>query len=84
MERTIDVSTNTSTQVAPDTISVDITIQGASKTCEECTAKYNALLQAIKDALEKNGVPASILKNNNYSVSSHQVNCYLLCIQCSK
>ena len=65
MERTIDVSTNTSTQVVPDTISVDITIQGASKTRKECTAKYNALLQAIKDALKKNDLPASILKNTN-------------------
>ncbi|MBF0912132.1 MAG: SIMPL domain-containing protein [Atopobiaceae bacterium] len=65
IERTIDVSTNTSTQVVPDTISVDITIQGASKTRKECTAKHNALLQAIKDALEKNELPASILKNTN-------------------
>ena len=76
MERTIDVSTNTSTQVPPDTIDIDITIQGISKTREDCTAKYNVLLQTIKDALEKNGLPASILKNNKYSVSSHQVNRY--------
>ena len=34
MERTIDVSTNLSTQVPPDTISVDITIQGVSKNRE--------------------------------------------------
>ena len=76
MERTIDVSTNLSTQVPPDTISVDITIQGVSKNREECTAKYNELLQTIKDALQKNGLPASILKNNKYSVSSHLVNRY--------
>lgn len=76
MERTIDVSTNLSTQVAPDTINVDITIQGTSKTREECTARYNALLQTMKDALEQNGLPASILKNNRYSVTSHQVNRY--------
>ena len=65
MERTIDVSTNISTQVAPDIINVYISIQGASETREECTAKYNALLQAIKDALKKNDLPASILKNTN-------------------
>ena len=76
MERTIDVSTNMSIQVPPDTIDVDITIQGTFKTREDCTAKYNVLLQTIKDALEKNGLPASILKNNKYSVSSHQVNRY--------
>lgn len=76
MERTIDVSTNLSTQVASDTINVDITIQGTSKTREECTARYNALLQTMKDALEQNGLPASILKNNRYSVTSHQVNRY--------
>ena len=76
MERTIDVSTKLSTQVPPDTISVDITIQGVSKNREECTAKYNELLQTIKDALQKNGLPASILKNNKYSVSSHLVNRY--------
>ena len=34
------------------------------------------LLQTIKDALEKNGLPASILKNNNYSVSGHEENRY--------
>ncbi len=62
MKRTIDVSTNLSTQVAPDTIDVDITVQGTSKIREDCTAKYNVLLQTIKDALEKNGLPASILK----------------------
>ena len=76
MERTIDVSTNLSTQVAPDTIDVDITVQGTSKIREDCTAKYNVLLQTIKDALEKNGLPASILKNNNYSVSGHEENRY--------
>lgn len=76
MERTIDVSSNTSTQVPPDTIDVDITIQGTSKTREDCTAKYNMLLQTIKDALEKNGLSASILKNNKYSVSGHEVNRY--------
>lgn len=76
MERTIDVSSYTGTQVAPDTIDVDITIQGASKTREACTAKYNVLLQTIKDALKKNGLPASILKNNKYSVSGHEVNRY--------
>ena len=76
MERTIDVSSYTGTQVPPDTIDVDITIQGASKTREACTAKYNVLLQTIKDALEKNGLPASILKNNKYSVSGHEVNQY--------
>ena len=53
MKRTIDVSTNLSTQVAPDTIDVDITVQGTSKIREDCTAKYNVLLQTIKDALEK-------------------------------
>ena len=76
MERTIDVSTNLSTQVPPDTIDVDITVQGTSKIREDCTAKYNVLLQTIKDALEKNGLPASILKNNNYSVSGHEENRY--------
>lgn len=76
MERTIDVSTKLSTQVPPDTINVDITIRGTSKIRENCTAKYNVLLQTIKDALEKNGLPASILKNNNYSVSSHEENRY--------
>ena len=76
MERTIDVSTNLSTQVAPDTINVEITLQGAFKTREECTARYNVLLKTIKDALEKNGLPASILKNNKYSVSGHEVNHY--------
>ena len=76
MERTIDVSTKLSTQVPPDTINVDITIRGTSKIRENCTAKYNTLLQTIKDALEKNGLPASILKNNNYSVSGHEVNWY--------
>ena len=76
MERTIDVSTNLSTQVPPDTIDVDITIQGTSKIREDCTAKYNVLLQTVKDALEKNGLPASILKNNNYSVSGHEENRY--------
>lgn len=76
MKRTIDVSTNLSTQVAPDTIDVDITIQGTSKIREDCTAKYNVLLQITKDALEKNGLPASILKNNTYSVSGHEVNRY--------
>ena len=65
MERTIDVSTKLSTQVPPDTINVDITIRGTSKIREDCTAKYNVLLQTIKDALEKNGLPASILKNTN-------------------
>ena len=48
-----------STQVPPDTINVDITIRGTSKIRENCTAKYNTLLQTIKDALEKNGLPAS-------------------------
>ena len=76
MERTIDVSTNISTQVPPDTINVDITIQGASKNREEYTAKYNELLRTIKDALEKNELSASILKNNKYSVSSYLVNRY--------
>ena len=76
MERTIDVSTNMSMQVPPDTINVDITIQGASKNREECTAKYNELLRTIKDALEKNELSASILKNNKYSVSSYLVNRY--------
>lgn len=76
MKRTIDVSTNLSTQVPPDTIDVDITIQGTSKIREDCTAKYNVLLQTVKDALEKNGLPASILKNNNYSVSGHEENRY--------
>jgi hypothetical protein len=76
MERTIDVSTKLSTQVPPDTINVDITIRGTSKIRENCTVKYNTLLQTIKDALEKNGLPASILKNNNYSVSGHEVNWY--------
>ena len=76
MKRTIDVSTNLSTQVAPDTIDVDITVQGTSKIREDCTAKYNVLLQTIKDALEKNGLPASILKNHNYSVSGHEENRY--------
>ena len=76
MERTIDVSTSISTQVPPDTINVEITLQGAFKTREECTARYNVLLQTIKDALEKNGLPASILKNNKYSVSGHEVNQY--------
>ena len=76
MKRTIDVSTNLSTQVASDTIDVDITVQGTSKIREDCTAKYNVLLQTIKDALEKNGLPASILKNNNYSVSGHEENRY--------
>ena len=76
MERTIDVSTKLSTQVPPDTIDVDITIQGTSKIREDCTAKYNVLLQTVKDALEKNGLPASILKNNNYSVSGHEENRY--------
>ena len=76
MKRTIDVSTNLSTQVPPDTIDVDITIRGTSKIREDCTAKYNVLLQTVKDALEKNGLPASILKNNNYSVSGHEENRY--------
>ena len=76
MERTIDVSTKLSTQVPPDTIDVDITIQGTSKIREDGTAKYNVLLQTVKDALEKNGLPASILKNNNYSVSGHEENRY--------
>ena len=56
MERTIDVSTNLSTQVPPDTIDVDITIRGTSKIREDCTAKYNVLLQTVKDALEKKRV----------------------------
>ena len=76
MKRTIGVSTNLSTQVAPDTINVDITIRGTSKIREGCTAKYNVLLQTIKDSLEKNGLSASILNNNNYSVSGHEVNRY--------
>ena len=76
MERTIDVSTNLSTQVAPDTINVDITIQGTSKTREECTARYNVLVQTIKEALEKNRLSASILKNNRYSVSAHEIKQY--------
>ena len=76
MERTIDVSTNLSTQVAPDTINVDITIQGTSKTREECTVRYNALLQTMKDALEQNELSASILKNNRYSVSAHEIKQY--------
>ena len=54
MDRTINVSTNMSTQVPPDTINVDITIQGTSKTREECTTKYNELLQTMKDSLEQN------------------------------
>lgn len=76
MKRTIDVSTNLSTQVAPDTINVDITIQGTSKTREECTARYNVLVQTIKEALEKNRLSASILKNNRYSVSAHEIKQY--------
>lgn len=76
MERTIDVSTNLSTQVAPDTINVDITIKGTSKTREECTARYNVLVQTIKEALEKNRLSASILKNNRYSVSAHEIKQY--------
>ncbi len=76
MERTIDVSTNLSTQVAPDTINVDITIKGTSKTREECTARYNVLVQTIKESLEKNGLSASILKNNRYSVSAHEIKQY--------
>ena len=76
MERTIDVSTNLSTQVAPDTINVDITIKGTSKTREECTARYNVLVQTIKEALEKNRLSASILKSNKYSVCGHEVNQY--------
>ena len=76
MERTIDVSTNLSTQVAPDTINVEITLQGAFKTREECTAKYNMLLTTIKTALVKNGLSTSLLKNNRYSVSGHEVNQY--------
>ena len=76
MERTIDVSTNLSTQVPPDTINVDITIQGTSKTREECTAKYNELLQTMKDSLEQNGLSSSILKNNRYSISAHEIKQY--------
>ena len=76
MERTIDVSTNLSIQVAPDTINVDITIKGTSKTREECTVRYNALLQTMKDALEQNELSASILKNNRYSVSAHEIKQY--------
>lgn len=76
MERTIDVSTNLSTQVAPDTINVEITLQGAFKTREECTAKYNMLHQTIKTELEKNGLSASLLKSNKYSVCGHEVNQY--------
>lgn len=76
MERTIDVSTNLSTQVAPDTINVEITLQGAFKTREECTAKYNMLLTTIKTALVKNRLSTSLLKNNRYSVSGHEVNQY--------
>ena len=76
MERTIDVSTNMSMQVPPDTINVDITIQGTSKTREECTVRYNVLVQTIKEALEKNRLSASILKSNKYSVCGHEVNQY--------
>ena len=76
MERTIDVSTNLSTQVPPDTINVDITIQGTSKTREECTVRYNALLQTMKDTLEQNALSASILKNNKYSISAHEIKQY--------
>ncbi len=76
MDRTINVSTNMSTQVPPDTINVDITIQGPSKTSEECTARYNALLQTMKDALEQNALSASILKNNRYSISAHEIKQY--------
>ena len=76
MERTIDVSTKLSTQVPPDTINVEITLQGASKTREECTARYNVLVQTIKEALEKNRLSASILKSNKYSVCGHEVNQY--------
>ena len=76
MERTIDVSTKLSTQVPPDTINVEITLQGASKTREECTARYNVLVQTIKEALEKNRLSASILKSNKYSVCGHEENRY--------
>ncbi len=76
MDRTINVSTNMSTQVPPDTINVDITIQGTSKTREECTAKYNVLLQTMKDSLEQNGLSSSILKNNKYSISAHEIKQY--------
>ncbi|MBS6385566.1 MAG: SIMPL domain-containing protein [Atopobium sp.] len=47
MKRTIDVSTNLSTQVPPDTIDVDITIRGTSKIREDCTAKYNVLQKLL-------------------------------------
>ncbi len=76
MDRTINVSTNMSTQVPPDTINVDITIQGTSKTREECTTKYNELLQTMKDSLEQNGLSSSILKNNRYSISAHEIKQY--------
>lgn len=62
MERTIDVSTNLSTQVAPDTIEFEINIIGTCDIRENCTAKYNVIFKNMKEALEQNGLPSSILK----------------------
>lgn len=76
MERTIDVSTNLSTQVAPDTIEFKIDITGFCDIRENCTAKYNTIFEAMKKALELNGLSSSILKNKKYSISPREVHEY--------
>lgn len=76
MERTIDVSTNLSTQVPPDTIEFEINIIGTCDIRENCTAKYNAIFETMKEALEQNGLSSSILKNKSYSVSPHEIREY--------
>lgn len=76
MERTIDVSTNLSTQVAPDTIEFEINIIGTCDIRENCTAKYNAIFETMKKALEQNGLSSSILKNRKYSISPREIHEY--------
>lgn len=76
MERTIDVSANLSTQVAPDTIEFKIDITGICDIRDNCTTKYNAIFEAMKKALELNGLSSSILKNKKYSISPREVHEY--------
>lgn len=76
MERTIDVSTNLNTQVAPDTIEFKIDIIGICDIREKCTTKYNETVEALIMALEQNGLSSSILKNKKYSVSPREVHEY--------
>lgn len=76
MERTIDVSTNLSTQVPPDTIEFKIDITGICDIRDNCTTKYNTIFEAMKKALEQNGLSSSILKNKEYSISPREVREY--------